>query len=378
MKIAIIQPRATYHVAGSEKVSTKHAEFLSKLGHKIDFYTSVPGKLEETFLFKEFVDKKLSNINIIRFNISESISDLYTTKPDRDHVRWVTESVAFDEKIFEELKKNKPDVILSYYLPDNLFKPSNIPNVIYLSGYPSERVPWYKAFIRFCDATISISSIVSEKWAEELKEVKLNYNLGTGVDYPVSIQVRIPPKAKYNFVYAGRLIERKGILTLIEAFAKISKNNNDAHLWILGDGELENILKEKINDLGLFDKVTMTGLVQNPYDYFFMADICIFPSHKGDGLMGTVLESMAAGKPVITTVDNGNEDVIVDGENGILIKPEDIEAIINAIKDLIADDSKRKIIGEKAQKFIAENIAWEKNCKKLADILQEIILKSDR
>ena len=94
--------------------------------------------------------------------------------------------------------------------------------------------------------------------------------------------------------------------------------------------------------------------------------------------MGTVLESMAAGKPVITTVDNGNEDVIVDGENGILIKPEDIEAIINAIKDLIADDSKRKIIGEKAQKFIAENIAWEKNCKKLADILQEIILRSDR
>ena len=105
-------------------------------------------------MFKEFVDKKLPNVNIIRFNISESISDLYTTKSDRDHVRWVTESVAFDEKIFEELKKNKPDVILSYYLPDNLFKPSNIPNVIYLSGYPSERVPWYKAFIRFCDATI--------------------------------------------------------------------------------------------------------------------------------------------------------------------------------------------------------------------------------
>ena len=139
---------------------------------------------------------------------------------------------------------------------------------------------------------------------------------------------------------------------------------------------MEIILKEKINSLGLFDKVTMTGLVQNPYDYFFMADICIFPSHKGDGLMGTVLESMAVGKPVITTVDNGNEDVIVDGENGILIKSENVEAIINAVKDLIADDLKRKTIGENAQKFIAENLFWEKNCKTLADILHEVILRS--
>jgi glycosyltransferase involved in cell wall biosynthesis len=321
MRIAIIQPRTPYHVAGSEKVSLKHAEHLSKLGHIIDFYTSIPTGLEETFLFKEFIARGLENVNMLRFDISNSVRGLYEQKPDTDHVRWVTESIAFDEKIFEAIGQNKPDVILSYYLPDNLFKPAGIPNVLYLSGYPSKPVPWYKAFIKFCSATISISSVVSEKWSEYLTHTHFKYSLGTGVDYPLVIREKIQPKAKYNLVFAGRLIERKGIITLIDAFKQVVAEHNDIHLWVLGDGELRQNIEKKIDEFNLNEKVSVLGLVSNPYDYFSMADICIFPSHQGDGLMGTVLESMAAGKPVITTTANGNEDVIENGENGILIKP---------------------------------------------------------
>jgi len=376
MRIAIIQPRTPYHVAGSEKVSLKHAEYLSKIGHTIDFYTSTPEGLEETFLFKEFVGKKLEKVNMLRFDISNSVPGLYEQKPDTDHVRWVTESLAFDEKIFEAIGRNKPDVILSYYLPDSLFKPTGIPNVLYLSGYPSKPVPWYKSFIRFCSATISISSIVSEKWSEYLTNTHLKYSLGTGVDYPLVIREKIQPKAKYNLVFAGRLIERKGILTLIDAFNEVASEHDDIHLCILGDGELRQSVEEKIAKSGIGEKVSMQGLVDNPYDYFAMADICIFPSHRGDGLMGTVLESMAAGKPVITTINNGNEDVIENGKNGILINPNDVKSLKQAIIDLLNDKDKRKELGENAEKFIAEHVAWEKNTKKLSDILTEIRRKT--
>lgn len=375
MRIAIIQPRTPYHVAGSEKVSLKHAEHLSKIGHIIDFYTSIPTGLEETFLFKEFIGKKLENVNMLRFDISNSVPGLYEQKPDTDHVRWVTESIAFDEKIFEAIGRNKPDVILSYYLPDSLFKPTGVPNVLYLSGYPSKSVPWYKSFIKFCSATISISSIVSEKWSEYLTDTHLKYSLGTGVDYPLAIQDTIQPKAKYNLVFAGRLIERKGILTLLEALKQILKTKNNIHLWILGDGELKENIKRKIEEFNIEDNVSILGLVQNPYDYFNMADICIFPSHQGDGLMGTVLESMAAGKPVIATTGNGSEDVITNNINGILINPQDSDAIVEAVTYLIENTDKRLDMGEKAQKFIANNIAWEKNIAKLAKILEEVVEK---
>jgi glycosyltransferase involved in cell wall biosynthesis len=377
MRIAIIQPRTPYHVAGSEKVSLKHAEHLSRLGHTIDFYTSIPTGLEETFLFKEFIGKGLENVNMLRFDISNSVPGLYEQKPDTDHVRWVTESIAFDEKIFEALAQNKPDVILSYYLPDSLFKPVGIPNVLYLSGYPSKPVLWYKSFIKFCGATISISSIVSEKWSEYLTGTHLKYSLGTGVDYPLVIREKIQTKAKYNLVFAGRLIERKGILTLLEAFKQILDKYSDIHLWILGEGELQGNIQRKISELNIQNNTSVMGLVQNPYDYFNMADICIFPSHKGDGLMGTVLESMAAGKAVITTKGNGNEDVITDNINGILINPQDIGAIIESVRYLIENTDKRLDMGEKAQEFIANNIAWEKNVDKLSEILEDILKRSN-
>jgi glycosyltransferase involved in cell wall biosynthesis len=376
MRIAIIQPRTPYHVAGSEKVSLKHAEHLSRLGHTIDFYTSIPTGLEETFLFKEFIEKRLDNVNMLRFNISSSVRGLYEQKPDTDHVRWVTESLAFDEKIYEAICQNKPDVILSYYLPDSLFKPVGIPSVLYLSGYPSKPVPWYKAFIKFCSATISISSVVSEKWSEYLNDTHFKYSLGTGVDYPLVPRDTIQPKVKYNLVFAGRLIERKGILTLIDAFNEVAAEHGDIHLWILGDGKLRKSVEEKIAKSGIGEKVSMLGLVDNPYDYFAMADICIFPSHQGDGLMGTVLESMAAGKPVITTINNGNEDVIEDGKNGILINPNDVKSLKQAVIYLLNDKDKRKELGENAEKFIAEHVAWEKNTKKLSDILTEIRQKT--
>lgn len=376
MKIAIIQPRTPYHVAGSEKISLKHAEHLSKLGHIIDFYTSIPHGLEETYMFKEFTRKSLGNVNMLRFDISNSVPGLYEQKPDTDHVRWITESLAFDEKIFETITRDRPDIILSYYLPDSLFKPMGIPNVVYLSGYSSKPVPWYKAFIKFCNATISISSVVSEKWSEYLKDTPFKYSLGTGVDYPLVIREKIQPKATHNLIFAGRLIERKGIITLIDAFIQVAAEHNDIHLWILGDGELRQVVEEKITKSGITEKVSVLGLVDNPYDYFSIADICVFPSHHGDGLMGTVLESMAAGKPVITTIDNGNEDVIQNGKNGILINRNDVLSLKQAIVDLISNPDKRKNLGENAEKFIAEHVAWEKNTKKLSDILAEIRQKN--
>lgn len=378
MKIALIEPRASYFIAGSERVSIKHAEYLSQLGHEVEFYTSLRPEENETFFFKELVAKKLKNLLLLKFDITQILPNIYNLKPDGEHIRWAMESLAFNQEIHYKLKKNKPDIILSYYLPDSLFKPVGIPNVIYLLGNPSKDIPLYKAFIEFCSATISISSIVSDKWKDKISKINLNYKLGTGVDHPISQTSIINSKARYNLVFAGRLITRKGILTLIDAFNEIVKRNSDVCLWILGDGELKFHLEEKIKLLELGQNIQLTGLVNNPYDYFLMADICIFPSHQGDGLMGTVLEAMSAGKPVITTTKNGNEDIITNDINGVLIQPENVEEIINSVCDLLDNQNKRNTLGKNAQKYIEENMTWNIHCKKLQKILEEITTKTQK
>jgi glycosyltransferase involved in cell wall biosynthesis len=373
MKIAIIQPRTSYFVSGSEKISLKHAEFLAKIGHSVDLYTTNYSGIRYTNLFNDFLEKNIKNVEIFSFDTSKIIPGIYDIEPDREHVRWVTESIAFDRLIFETLNKNKPDIILSYYLPDSLFKPLLIPNVVYLSGYSKDPVLAYKSYIKSCDATISISKVVAEKWSDNLKKVKMNYLLGTGVDFPPIFEEKVVPIEKYNLVFAGRLIERKGILTLLEAFEEIVKIQKDIHLWILGDGELREKIENEVRNKNLENKVTITGFVNNPSDYFNIADICVFPSHEGDGLMGTVLESMSCGKSIIATTDNGNEDVITNGFNGLLIKPRDVEELVSTVCSLIADKTKRNILGNNAKNFIAENVAWENNIIKLSDLFRDII-----
>lgn len=372
MKIAIIQPRASYHVAGSEKVSFKHAEHLARLGHTVNFYTSKVEKNNNSFLFKDFLSKEGGNVKIFQFDITKLIPDIYRQKPDINHNRWVTESFAFNEMIYKNILQNKPDVVLSYYLPDGLFKPSNVCNVLYLAGYPSNPVPWYTACVPFFDATIAISKEVSRQWKENIGVGKKHFVLGTGVEYPVTLKETIEPKAGFNLVFAGRLLERKGLLTLIDAFSRVVEKNEGVHLWILGDGDLQAIVKEKIERLMISDHVTMTGVVENPQDYFNMADICIFPSHQGDGLMGTVLESMAIGKPVISTRRNGNEDIIVSGKNGILVEPKNSRTLASAIEDVIGDQKKRLTLGRNAEVFIKKNVTWKKNVFKLNRLLKEI------
>jgi len=377
MKIAIIQPRTSYHVAGSEKVSIKHAEHLARLGHSIDFYTSNPQGLEKSFLFKDFISTQNFKVNLLQFDISNVVLGLYKQKPKLDHNRWITESFAFAGAIFETLEQNKPDIILSYYLPDGLFKPHGVTNILYLSGYPSSSVPWYKACMPFFNATIAISAIVSNQWKENIGVGKDHFILGTGVDYPVAVKNKITPKATSNLVFAGRLSERKGVLTLLDSFSKIIEKNNNVHLWILGDGDLYDRILEKCEQLMLSNHVTVTGIVENPQDYFTMADICIFPSHKGDGLMGTVLESMANGKPVISTTKNGNEDVITSGLNGILIEPNNVEELTLAIQNLLDNPKQREILGKNAELFIKENAVWEKNVIKLNTLLEKIQNKNN-
>jgi glycosyltransferase involved in cell wall biosynthesis len=92
--------------------------------------------------------------------------------------------------------------------------------------------------------------------------------------------------------------------------------------------------------------------------------------------MGTVLEAMSAGKPVITTQKNGNEDIIVNNVNGILIPPESVNDIVKSVCYLLDKPTERESLGKNAQKYIQEYMTWDIHCEKLLKILKETITKT--
>ena len=103
-----------------------------------------------------------------------------------------------------------------------------------------------------------------------------------------------------HLVAAGRLCRQKGFDFLLDAMPSVLKHLPQAHLTILGEGELRGELTEQLRQLGLSDAVSLPGFQQNPWRYFSHADLFVLSS-RYEGLPNVLLEALAAGVPVVAT-----------------------------------------------------------------------------
>ena len=157
-----------------------------------------------------------------------------------------------------------------------------------------------------------------------------------------------------KILYVGGLVERKGVKYLIEAFAKLVKENGDLHLWIVGDGPEKDPLIDLVKRLGLEGKITFFGWIDHSRvaPFYLAADVFVLPSwNEPWGLV--INEAMSVGKPVITTYEVGScLDLVKDGINGFIVPPKNSTALYNAMKKIISSESLTKDMGEKSLKIV--------------------------
>lgn len=154
--------------------------------------------------------------------------------------------------------------------------------------------------------------------------------------------------------FSGRLVERKGVQILLEAWSRLMRDHQNIVLLILGGGPLEKKLKQQSRILGIEVCVKFCGFVNNIRDYLVVTDVFVCPSFQ-EGFPNSVLESMAYGLPVIGTKIGGVVDVIKDGENGLLVDAGDIDQLANAMKKLLSDGEYALTLGENALKTITRH-----------------------
>jgi glycosyltransferase involved in cell wall biosynthesis len=154
--------------------------------------------------------------------------------------------------------------------------------------------------------------------------------------------------------FSGRLVERKGVSVLLEAWRKLIQDRKDVLLVILGSGPLEKKLKNQSRLLGIEENVRFCGFINNIGNYLAATDIFVFPSFQ-EGFPNSVLEAMACGLPVITTRIGGVMDMIKNEENGLLVEPGNVNQLADALKKLISDTEHASALGENALKTVREN-----------------------
>ena len=144
------------------------------------------------------------------------------------------------------------------------------------------------------------------------------------------------------FVVAGvgRLVPIKGFDLLVAALPDVLARVPSTQVVLVGDGAERAALQARAAALGVGDRLRITGAVTDVTVYLAAADVLVAPS-RNEGMGRVLVEALALGVPVVGTAVGGIPDVIVDGECGVLVPPEDPPALAEALADLGLDVARR-------------------------------------
>jgi len=159
------------------------------------------------------------------------------------------------------------------------------------------------------------------------------------------------PPAKFRAIFAGALIQRKGVHWLIEAWHRLALK--DAELVLVGrvHDEIKPFLERFASP-----SITLAGFVARPEDFYRESSVHIFPS-RCEGSAKVTYDAAACGLPQITTKESG--DVVVDGLNGLVVPCGDVDALCAAIERLYLSPALRLEMGRAARVRVEENFTWD-------------------
>lgn len=190
-------------------------------------------------------------------------------------------------------------------------------------------------------------------------------------------KLEIPRESKV-LLFVGSIIKRKGVDLLVHSFIELAKKYPNLVLVLVGpnskaetDGINEdyvNQLKEEILAANLQERVLWAGMIKEQatlVEYYLCADIFVFPT-RNEGLGNVLIEAMAAGLPVVASHLPGITDTVVaDGVSGYLIEPENISKFIDAIDELLQDETKWKAMAASGRRIALEKFGFDAYCQKL-------------
>ena len=165
---------------------------------------------------------------------------------------------------------------------------------------------------------------------------------------------RPDPRAPLRLVYIGRLAREKGLHELLRGLALARARGIDAQLTIAGSGPEESRLRETADGLGLSRRIEFAGpaLGRRKIELLGGSDLFVLASYS-EGLPYALLESMAAGVPVIASRVGAIPDVVVDRVHGLLIPPKNPQALADAIREFASDRDRLVRMGAACRERIA-------------------------
>ncbi len=232
---------------------------------------------------------------------------------------------------------------------------------------------------RLCKAIITVGDDVKKRLVEWYryppKKTHISYH---GIDYKKfspDAQVRETlrqrlsiPEDKTVIISTARLSKEKCLDRLINAYDKICVKFPESLLVLVGNGPLENDLKDLVINKKSKDSIIFAGFQEDVASWLKMSDIFVLPSDI-EGLSNAMLEAMSTGLVAVVTEVPGAGEVVTHQENGFLAHPSE-EGVMKGLEEALSlSQEKREEIKKNGRSFVAENFYVEKGVRKALNIL---------
>ncbi len=269
--------------------------------------------------------------------------------------------------------------------------------IIFISSFYKKKIIFHFHSGRFDDFFINVFGIrkkiityslkkvdkivlLCEDWKKKIDEkYSLNNTLVIGNPVPFNVKkayrgMSLSNKKNVKILFVGFLIKNKGIYDLIKIVQGLNCLKSDFKLIVCGKGEDEKKFLKLINDMNSErENIIYRGWIsgKEKMNLYKEGDILLLPSYY-EGMPMVILEAMAFGLPIVSTNIAGIPDLVVEGENGYLLDPGDVDGFINKIYLFIKDPKKRFEFGIKSYE-ISKKFAKNKIAEQWHILYQELL-----
>lgn len=196
-------------------------------------------------------------------------------------------------------------------------------------------------------------------------------------DHGAAIRTQLQLDGKRVIGFVGSLKPWHGTETLCQAFHALHATVPQTHLLIIGDGPEREALGEYVRSHHLNDAVTFTGNVsyERVPDYIAAMDITVAPYIPSENFYFSpmkIFEYMMMGKPIVAGRIGQVEEVIADGDTGVLVEPGNIAQLTAALAQLTADVQRCHGLGTRAQAWVQQERTWDNNARQVIDMARTL------
>lgn len=233
---------------------------------------------------------------------------------------------------------------------------------------------FYPLKIKFMKRVIKNFIVGGKRFAEKLREngFKNVFWLPYFVNSSYRQTVINVKKEKNLILFVGRFVKEKGLNYLIDAMPEIIKKNNKARLVVVGDGIMENELKEKAERLGMKNYINFIGRLsyEELHKYYKKASVIVVPSIWMEQFNLNGIEAMQYGTPAVGHKIGGIPEWLHDNKNGFLIEPRDHKQMAQRIIEILGDDEMAERFGKYGMEMVNKNYDFDEYIRKLEEIYE--------